>query len=73
MNQVVLQGCGSFWRSLFASQHGMHCLDVGVGDLLVFLASDVRRTRNEACPEGLTQNAKPGICFKYLRQAVEFR
>jgi hypothetical protein len=51
----------------------MHCLDVSVGDLLVFLASDVRRTRNEAGPERLTQNVKTGICFKYLGQAVEFR
>src|SRR6266852_4163494 len=47
-NQLRLQGCSRFWRSLLASQHGVHRLDVSVGHDIVILASDVRGPQNDA-------------------------
>ena len=47
-------------------------LDESVGHFLVFIASDVRRPRNYAGPNRLTQKAKTGIQPTYLRQVVEF-
>src|SRR6266852_1057431 len=72
-NQLLLEGGGSFRRTLLASQHGVNCLDISIGHVLVFLASDVRRTQNYTGPEGLAQKFETGIRFKYLRQVVEFR
>jgi len=73
MNQLILQGCGSFRRTLLASEHGVHCLDVSVGHLLVFFASDVGRTQDDARTERLTQKAKTGILVQVLQEVVQFR
>ncbi|PYT70173.1 MAG: hypothetical protein DMG42_19920 [Acidobacteria bacterium] len=61
MNQLILQGFGSFRRTPLASKHGVNCLDVSVAHLLVFFASDVGRTQDDACTERLTQKVKTGI------------
>jgi len=39
-NQLFLQACGRFRRTLFASQHGVNGLDVSVGHDLVILAGN---------------------------------
>jgi hypothetical protein len=72
-NQFILQSCGSFRRTLLAGKHGVHFLDISVSHTRVFIASDVRRTRNRARLERLTQKGKTGIWFNYLRQVLEFR
>src|SRR6266404_9733009 len=72
-NQLRLQGCSRFWRSLLASQHGVHRLYISVGYVLVFLAGNVRGTQDNAGPERLIREVKARIWFTYLRQVVEFR
>src|SRR6266849_62507 len=72
-NQFVLQRCGRFRCPLLARQHGVHCLDVSLAYVWIFLAGDIRRTRDYAGPECLTQQGETRIWFKYLRHVVEFR
>jgi len=57
-NQLILQGCGSFWRTLLASKHGVHCPDVSFGHVLVFfpLTAEGRETMPVRTLDSIGQN-----------------